>query len=172
MSTEKKIIDFIKKNAFTKNGIITIAASCALLVIGFYILQTMAPRKGNILYGLCSVFLEQQMTFPNTIEHTYVERYPRGIRIYYKNMDAYGQQNFSYLECSFVQHPQAGVQLEHVIFKSPIKDITDKFFDAERNLSFYRVKKEKIDLFNRSRSPEAILSLDHEFVAPRPKAMF
>lgn len=172
MSTEQKIIDFIKKNAFTKEGKIVIAAGVVVLIGGYFIAQSMAPKKGNLIYGLCSTFLEQQMTFPDTLEHTYVEMYRRATRIYYQNVDAYGQHNFSYVECSFVQDPKAGVQLENVIFKNPVKDITEKFYDAERRRSFYRAKKEKIDLFNKSKAPLAIMATDPEFLLPTPKRMF
>lgn len=172
MNTEKQIIDFIKKNAFTKMGVIVMAAGLFVLLIGFVIFQSMQPKKGNLIYGMCSIFLEQQTTFPDTLEHTYVEMYRRAVRIYYQNIDAYGQYNFSYVECSFNQDPQEGVQLENVIFKSPVKDITEKFYDKERKRSFYRVKKEHIDLFNQSKSPLAIMSTDPEFLLPTPKAMF
>lgn len=172
MNQIKNFIDFIKKNAMTSNGIIVITASFIILIIGYFIVQSMMPKKGSIIYGLCGSFLEQQMTFPDTIEHTYVEMYRSAVRIYYKNIDAYGQQNFSYIECSFYQDQQKGVQLDNVIFKSPVKDITEKFYDSERKRTFYRVKKDKIKLFNRSKSPAAIMSQDPDLTLPEPKAIF
>ena len=172
MNKIKILIDFIKKNTMTNNGIITISIAFIILVVGYFIVQSIMPKKGNIIYGLCSVFLEQQMTFPDTIEYTYVEMYRSAVRIYYKNIDAYGQQNFSYIECSFSQDPKNGVQLDNAIFKSPVKDITEKFYDTERKRSFYRVKKDKVELFNRSKSPLAIMSQDPDLTLPEPKAMF
>lgn len=165
-----KLTDFIKW--IKENTVIAASVFVVVLFIGYFLFQVLAPKKGNIIYGLCGVFLEQQMTFPNTLEHTYVEMYRSAVRIYYKNIDAYGQQNFSYVECSFIQHPQHGVQLDNAIFKSPVKDITEKFYDEERKRSFYRVKPEKIKLFNRSKSPMAIMSQDPDLTLPEPKAMF
>ncbi|NQZ13751.1 MAG: hypothetical protein HRT94_02850 [Alphaproteobacteria bacterium] len=165
-------IEQLKAFAATTNGLITLTVGFVVIVGCMFFIQSMMPKKGNIIYGLCGSFLEQQMTFPHTIEHTYVEMYRRAVRIYYKNFDAYGQQNFSYIECSFVQHPQKGVQMDNVIFKSPVKDITEKYYDDERKRSFYRVKLHKIDLFNTSGSPRAIMAGDPDLTLPEPKAMF
>ncbi|MEM9469344.1 MAG: hypothetical protein AAF988_04210 [Pseudomonadota bacterium] len=164
----KQFIDF----ANTTNGLITLVVGFVVVVVAVFMIQSLFPKKGNIIYGLCSTFLEEQMTFPDTIEHTYVEMYRRAVRIYYQNIDAYGQHNFSYLECSFTQHPQFGVQLDEVVFKSPVKDITEKYYNAERKRSFYRVKREKISLFNRSGAARAIMAQDPNLVLPQPKAMF
>ncbi|MAZ76829.1 MAG: hypothetical protein CMH31_05955 [Micavibrio sp.] len=165
-----KLEDFIKW--VKSNIIISLSIGVLILIAGYFIVQVIMPKKGNMIYGFCGVFLEQQMTFPDTLEHTYVEMYRSAVRIYYKNIDAYGQQNFSYIECSFVQDPQQGVQLDNVIFKSPVKDITEKFYDEERKRSFYRVKPEKIKLFNRSKSSAVIMSQDPDLTLPEPKAMF
>lgn len=168
----KPTIDKFKEYASTTNGVITLAVSFTVVVIIAFMIQSMMPKKGSIIYGLCSVFLEQQMTFPHTVEHTYVEMYRRAVRIYYKNFDAYGQQNFSYVECSFVQDPQKGVQLDNVVFKNPVKDITEKYYDEERKRVFHRVKLDKVDLFNQSASPLVIMSQEPDLTLPDPKAMF
>ena len=167
MNKITNLINWANKNRAVASGIAVV-----ILFVGYFLFQSMMPKKGNVIYGLCGVFLEQQMTFPNTLDHKYVEMYRSAVRIYYKNIDAYGQQNFSYIECSFIQHPQKGVQLDNAIFKSPVKDITEKFYDEERKRSFYRVKPDIIRLFNRSKSPAAIMSQNPDLTLPEPKAMF
>jgi len=172
MADIKKIIDNIQDNAFTPKGLSIMGGGIVFLMIVFFIIGKLNPPKASIIYGLCGAFLEQQMTFPDTLEHTYVEMYRRAVRIYYQNYDAYGQKNFSYIECSFIRDPQKGLQMENVIFKTPMKNVTERYEDKERRRFTYRVKRDVIELFNRSGSIIAIESHDPNLVLPQPKAMF
>lgn len=145
----------IFKRLNTTSGIISIAVTVLLLGLIFFIVQSCTPKKGTILYGICGSFLEQQLTFPETISHTWVEQYRKAVRIYYSHLDAFGEYQVEMIECAFVQDPQKGVQLESVFFNY-VKEITS----AERvpgKGRLYKVEQKHIDLFNRSMSPAAIL---------------
>lgn len=96
-----------------KHKIIFLGAGGALLLLCvMFLLSGSDGRQGTILYGICSAFLEQQVTYPETINQTYVEQYPRAVRIYFTQTDAFGQYRLEMMECSFVKNPQNQIIME------------------------------------------------------------
>ncbi len=155
----------IKKQAFETKNIIGFTIIVIIIFGTFTLVQSCAPRKGSLLYGICQGFLEQQVTFPKTLRHTSVEQYPRALRIYFTHIDAFGQYQFEMTECTFKQDPQKGVQLERVFFNQ-IKEITDsERVDGKGRL--YEVRPEVIDLFNKSKSAQSIMSQDPDLSLPQ-----
>lgn len=154
--------DIVAKLTSTKSIIIGVTLIILIFVIVMTV-QSFAPRKGNILYGICTHFIELQLQFPDTIKQKEIELYRKGVRIYYTHMNGYGEERLEMSECSFRQSPQAGVQLENVYFNY-VKNITaeDRIIGKGR---LYEVKPEYIDLFNRSLSPAAVLE-DNKLVIP------
>ena len=138
----------------TKNIVIGVVAFIVLSLI-LMIISASTPAKGNILYGMCSKFLEMQLPFPETIQQKEIELYAAGVRIYYTHLDGFGEYRLEMVECAFNQHPERGVQMKDVFFNY-VKPATEKERIAGKG-RLYRVKKENIDLFNRSKSPAAIL---------------
>jgi len=165
---EEKLIKLLKNKRIMMMGSL---AFMGLII--YYFVQSCAPPKGSINYGICNTFLEQQLTFPSTLDQTFVEEYPPySTRIYYKYVDGYGQTNFSYIQCTFKEDPEKGYIAEDISFKTPVKEITEKFYDKERKRSIYKLKPELLDLFNQSNSPAVIMSQDPDLTQPAPRAMF
>lgn len=153
---KKKInLTKLKEKLLSTRGLVTGTVVVILLLSIVFIVESCAPRKGSIIYGICSSFLEQQVTFPQSLNYTSVEQYPKAVRIYFTYTDAFGQYQFEFAECTFRQDPQQGVQLERVFFNYA-KEITE----SQRMIGkgrLYQVRQEVIDLFNRSQSSRAIL---------------
>ena len=152
---ELSTLDKLKKTLLSTKFIIWSASVFGLLFLIFIIVQSCAPRKGNILYGMCMSFLELQVPFPDTIQPKEIEFYRKGARIYFTHLDGYGEYRLETIECAFEQDPQKGVQLDSAYFNY-VKASTNK----ERIVGkgrLYAVKQEEIDLFNKSLSPAAIL---------------
>lgn len=59
------------------------------------------PVKGGMYFGLCRVFMETQVRFPNTIKLTSVEWIERSLRIYFTHIDAYGGTRSEMFECTY-----------------------------------------------------------------------
>ena len=87
------------------------------------------PQQGTILYGICSTFLEQNVPYPEQIERTSVQQYPRGVRIYYAQIDPFGQHRAEMIECAFMKNEQGQIVLETVLHNRAEVDqeIIDKF---------------------------------------------
>ncbi len=158
-------LDDLKKKLTSPKGIIGGTVTLFLIFGLILIVQSCTPKKGNLLYGICAGFLEQQIPFPKTLKHTSVEQYPKALRIYFTHIDAFGQYQFEMTECTFVQHPQNGVQLDRVFFNQ-IKDVTEKErVDGKGRL--YEVKREVLELFNRSKSSKSIMSQNPNLNLPQ-----
>jgi len=153
--------------------LVVIGSLILLSAVIYYFVKSCAPPQGSINYGICNTFLEQQLTFPNTLDQTFVEEYPpSSVRIYYKYVDSYGQVNFSYIQCSFANDPEKGYIAKDISFKSPVKEITEKFYDKERKRTIYKLKPELLDLFNQSNGAAVIMSQAPDLTQPVPRAMF
>ncbi|MCI5060373.1 MAG: hypothetical protein MRY79_04795 [Alphaproteobacteria bacterium] len=157
----------IKEWASSTEGIVVGALSVIVLFVIVSIVQSCTPRKGTILYGMCGAFLEQQVPYPETIQHSHVEQYRKAVRIYYTHTDSFGQYMMRKIECAFVQDPEKGVQLESVILDH-IDHIThNKPIVGKGKL--YQVRQEYVDKFNESKSPSAILLNEPNIILPEPK---
>lgn len=145
----------IKKKATGTQGIVWGTSVFGLIFLVVIIVQTCTPRQGNILYGMCREFLTLQLPFPHTMQQNTLAFYPSGVRIYYTHIDGFGEYQLEMVECAFYQDPTNGVQIENVFFNY-VKDVTEKE-RAPGKGRLYAVKKEVIDLFNKSRSPAAMV---------------
>lgn len=154
----------IKSYLSTTQGLITTTVVIMGVVLLLTIIQSCTPKKGTILYGLCGAFLEQQILFPETIKHTRVEQYRKAVRIYYTHIDGFGEYQLEMIECSFIQDPAKGVQLESVFIDS-IKESTEKSRTPGKG-RLYKVKQDYIDKFNNSLSPAAILKNNPNLILP------
>lgn len=169
MDLKKLNLQSIKNILLGTKGIITMAVVFGLTFIIVLIVQSCTPQNGSLIYGICKGFLEQQIAFPHTLTYTNVEQYPKAVRIYYTHVDSYGQYQFELIECSFVQDPKNGVQLDKVYFNN-IKPVT-KAEQLEGKGRLYGVRKEVIDLFNKSQSASAIMSQDPDLSLPSKQRM-
>jgi hypothetical protein len=84
---------------FARNWKIIVPAFVLIIVlIGWTVTR---PAKGGMYYGLCRVFMETQVRFPNTIKLTSAEWIERSLRIYFTHIDAYGGTRSEMFECTY-----------------------------------------------------------------------
>lgn len=163
-TTFKKKWPEIKKRAMGTEGIVYGTVIFITMFLVVIIVQSCTPRKGDILYGICNEFLKLQIPFPTTLQKTEIEFYPKARRIYYTHVDGYGAFQMELIECTFYQDPVKGLQLDKVFFNYIKQSTNTKRTPGKGRL--YEVKKEYIDLFNRSRSPAAIVKSEPDLVIP------
>jgi len=158
--TEKKSLKeqffLLKQFLFTREGKISSSVVVGLFLLVLLVVKACEPAKRSTLHNICSAFLEQQLKYPEMMEQHYAEQYGSGIRVYYAQLDAFGQYLSEFIECSFVQDPQKGLMLDAVVFNT-IKDVTKKVTIKNKG-RLYKVEQEHIDRFNQSGSINAITS--------------
>ena len=154
----------IKERALGTEGIIYGSIIVVVLFIITITVQSCTPRKGNILYGMCSEYLKLHIPYPDTIKMTQIDFYRKAVRIYYTHIDAFGEYQLEAVECVFYQDEERGVQLENVFYDN-VKEVTKKT-RAPGKGKLYEVTKENIDLFNNSRSPAAMMAIENDLIIP------
>lgn len=160
----------IKERATSTEGIIYGSIAVVVIFIITITVQSCMPKKGNILYGMCSEFLKLHIPFPDTIKLTQIDNYRKAVRIYYTHIDAFGEYQLENIECVFFQDAQKGVQMESVFFDT-VKPAT-KTTRVPGKGRKYEVTKENIQMFNKSLSPAAMLSVDDDLIIPDDTAVF
>lgn len=100
-----------------------------LLIVLIIMFSCGKPRQGTILYGICNTFLEQNIAYPEVVQRKKVEQYPRGVRIYYAQIDPFGQNRSEMIECAFIKNEQGQIILEDVFInrEEVAREIIDKF---------------------------------------------
>ena len=105
----------------------------ALFIGGYmYSVYSFVPPQGNILYGICRVFIERQLQFPNTmrivefsqkIPESEDQRYPKRVTygVTFSSTDGFGQRMLNTVDCDFryddalANGPSLGYTLERTL---------------------------------------------------------
>ena len=164
LSPKEKLL-VLKDKLLTRGGKIGLSTSVGILLLTLLMMKACAPAQGSILYGVCSAFLEQQLQYPEMMEKNYVEQYGSGVRIYYTQVDGFGQYLNEFIECSFAQDQKRGLYLSAVVFNT-IKSVTKKTTIKDKGY-LYKVEKKYINHFNESGSIQAIISSEPDLTLPR-----
>lgn len=99
-----------------------------LMALVAFIMYACQPPKGTIMYGLCGALLEQVVDYPTSMQHLYVEQFPRSLRIYFQQTDAFGQVKQDMIEC--IADPDArAFRFEQVLYnRKPLaQDVVERF---------------------------------------------
>jgi hypothetical protein len=82
-----------------------------LLVLMVYSCQ---PKKGSMAFGICSTFLELNTPYPETLNYTELEGSRTAVRIYFTNIDPFGEYKLEMIECTFGPDEKMGMKLVEI----------------------------------------------------------
>ena len=106
------------------------------------------PMKGTINYGICKVFIELSLTYPDEIRYMTLLERPYDVRVEYVLMNEFGEYESRTTQCVFRDDPARGLVLAEVITNRQ------------------KAPKEKVEMFNLT--IPAILANPPSLVAPLP----
>ncbi len=89
-----------RAGSLKKSKQILVGTIAFLFVMVALIVYSCQPPKGSMMYGICSAFLEQIVDYPTSVQKLYVEQFPRAVRIYFNQTDAFGQFTQDMIECA------------------------------------------------------------------------
>jgi hypothetical protein len=72
------------------------------------------PRQGTMMYGVCKIFVERRLQYPDMLDVRFVEQYPMAVRIGYNKIDSFGQHTYHEIECAYRPDPKTGLALDSV----------------------------------------------------------
>jgi hypothetical protein len=98
-----------------------------LLALGCWYL--FAPFKGGMAFGICKVFLELSVQYPEMLKLSTVEEMEDSVRIWYTQLDSFGQYRMEPIQCFFKNDETQGTILSKVMVRRREVDpaIVDKF---------------------------------------------
>jgi len=99
-----------------------------LLLVILMIYQAQ-PAKGSMAYGICSTFLELNVDYPHTLRYISLEGSRTAVRIYFTNIDPFGQFKQETIECKFGPDDKMGMRVTEILRnRKPVDSATvDKF---------------------------------------------
>ena len=99
-----------KKKMFKYGGI---AAGIALVCwAGYYLFK---PYEAGMTYGICKTFLELRMQYPQDLRISTVDDMGMSVRIWYTQIDAFGEYRMENIHCHFRADEVTGAALEKVL---------------------------------------------------------
>lgn len=104
-----KALDPKKKKQIMFGGI---GGALLLIVLMVFSCQ---PSKGPMAFGICSVFLELNTPYPQTLQYTDYESSYTAMRIYFTSTDPFGEYKQEMIECSFTADEQTGMKVNQIL---------------------------------------------------------
>jgi hypothetical protein len=101
------------------------AAIGGLLFVVFIMWWGLQPLKGPPAFGLCRVFLEQRVSYPHELTVTQVEVRESLVRLYYTEVNPFGNHTRGMLDCVFRADPQMGLVIGEARFNGTAVSETD-----------------------------------------------
>jgi len=120
--------DIAKRKNMFKYGMIAVG----VLVFAYLVYWLFKPFKGGMPFGICRVFLEQNVQFPDTLRLSQVQRINDFVRIWYVQIDGFGEYRMDNIRCTYEADEQYGIRVKKV------------------SINRRDVEPEKIEKFNRS----------------------
>jgi len=74
-----------------------------------------APYKAGMTFGICKTYLELNVSFPQELQISTVEDFGQYIRIWYTQLDAFGQYRMENIQCHFRADESTGAALEKIL---------------------------------------------------------
>lgn len=108
-----KVKDHKKKRLITRLKIAGAVSTVLLLGYIFY-LFFIAPFVGTMAYGICRVFLELNAQYPHTLRISTVEEFGVSVRIWFTQVDSFGQYRMEQMQCDFKADENLGFVLDKV----------------------------------------------------------
>lgn len=117
VSLDKALSDEVKDKdpvAEKKKKKLIIGGVAGFLFVVLVIYLASGSAKSSVAQGICLTFLELETPYPHTLKVTSMEGSSTAIRLYYTNVDPFGQLKHEMIECGFGPDPVMGMKLTRV----------------------------------------------------------
>ncbi len=90
------------------------SAIFGLLFLAWLIDYMLTPFKAGITFGICKTFLELNVQFPQDLRVSTVDDYGTYVRIWYTQVDAFGEYRMENIQCNFRADEVTGAAIEKI----------------------------------------------------------
>ena len=114
-------------------------AAGVLLVLSYAVYWLFKPIEGGMAFGICRVFLENSVRFPNHLRLSTVEEFDNSVRIWYTQVDSFGEYRMEPIQCYYKQDPERGTMVDKVTINRREVDpkIVERFNQALSSMVQY-----------------------------------
>ncbi len=102
----------LRKKQIKRGGIGTLA-----LLFIYWVYTLFIPYEGTMAFGICKVFLELNVRYPNTLRISTVEETGTSVRIWYTQTDSFGEYRMEPIQCYFKPDEKYGFILEKITIR-------------------------------------------------------
>ncbi len=109
---EKEIDAAVKKsklqearNAARKKNMWRLVYAVAALVVVYFTYYLFKPYQARTAYGICTVYIELNVRYPDTLYFSAVEDFPTSVRVWYAHTDSFGEYRYESTQCFFKADP-------------------------------------------------------------------
>lgn len=106
--------------------------AAGFVVLSFITYKLFKPYEGGMAFGVCKVFLENSVRYPDHLRLSTVEDFETSVRIWYTQVDAFGSYRMEPIQCYFKQDPERGTILEKVLVNR--REVSQKTVDSFNNV--------------------------------------
>lgn len=118
-------------------------------IFTWFLIWLFSPLTGTMAYGICRVFLEQNVQYPPHLRLSQVEQFSNWVRIWYIRLDAFGEHRMEPIQCYYRRDEELGYSL--------LEKVTIRRQEVDR---------EKIEKFNKT--IPILLAHPPDLTLPRP----
>lgn len=83
-------------------------------LVGYLVYWLFAPAQGGIWFSLCKTFLELNVKYPQYLSYSTTDWFDTSVRIWFTQLDGFGQYRMEPIQCYFKEDPEMGYALERV----------------------------------------------------------
>lgn len=116
-----------KKKAEKRKRRIRMAQGAGFLVFCYIVYLLFIPFKGGMNFGACKVFLELYVRYPDTLTLSTVEDFGESYRIWFTEVDAFGQYRHQQIQCFYKPDETTGFAIDRVTIDR--REVEQKFID-------------------------------------------
>ncbi|MCE7886469.1 MAG: hypothetical protein DYH13_03075 [Alphaproteobacteria bacterium PRO2] len=112
-----------------------------IALLSYSVHWLMKPYQGGLAFGICKVFLEGVTRYPDHLRLSTVEEFETSVRIWYTQVDSFGEYRMEPIQCYYKNDPERGTLVEKITINRREVDprLVDNFNRALPSISAFPI---------------------------------
>ncbi len=145
-----------KRKGIRKKRIKHAVIGGTVCLLGYGIHLGLKPFEGGMAYGICRVFLENYVRYPTLLRLSTVEEFDTSVRIWYTQVDSFGEYRMEPIQCYYKQDPERGTLVDKILINR--REIDRKLVD-DFNRALPAISAAPLDLVMPDPLPDSLQDL-------------
>lgn len=124
-----------------------------MMLMAYGVYWLFKPYEGGLAFGICKVFLEGTVRYPTHLHLSTVEEFETSVRIWYTQIDSFGEYRMEPIQCYYKNDPELGTVIDRV------------------TINRREVDPRTVENFNRALDSVAAFPIDLRMPSPLPDSL-